>query len=402
MSRMFWERLRRFATGVHLDSVSVGFATISFSAVEVHTPSFSNVTERLAKADEKTSDVLAVSAHNVDEITVVDRVDADHECEALDSPLRVAGGSGANTAYALARLGASVRVSGAVGQDSDGAFLRKELSEVGVDVEMLCSTPELPTGRTTTLVERGGKRFIVVLPGANNHFARSVGEDGLFHAALSSRIVHLSSFVGMEELQLQQRLVQKVGSRSLVSLTPGALYARQGLDRLESILRHVDIMFLYREQLEQLIDNSSAGASAKAKTAIDLLEVLFSWRRRNSFDSPVIIVVKDPVESASGKIHERFLSVGVGCQSLEKTFRPQLLQKGAQIDAVDLTGSGDAAAAGFLFGLLNSAPLEACIDLSFLMAGFVARELGARTALQSNIAQLQGRLPDALRSRLST
>jgi ribokinase len=392
-----FERLKRLAERIHIDSLTLGPATIRFEpSSEPPTPAFAQIVDRLRKDKSKSSDVFAISAQNVDVTTVVDRIDAGHECEALGEPIRTAGGSGANTAYALAQLGFSVGVSGIVGDDSDGKMVCEEFVKVRADTELLLIAPQAPTGTTTTLVEKGGNRFIAVMPGINNKFTKSVDYERLVAKALAARILHLSSFVGNDEFRLQQRLVQQVSSKCLISLTPGALYARQGLDRLKSILRHVDVMFLYREQLQQLIENSSMGTIRKGTKSNDLLEVFFGWRARNHFDNPMIVVVKDPLESLSGQIRERFLSVGVGAESLEDAFSPQPMTKGVHIEAIDTTGAGDAAAAGFLCGLLRSAPLESCLDFAFLLATFASTELGARTALLGAKRLVQRSLPDFL------
>jgi ribokinase len=378
-----WDRLCRFAKAIRLESISIGPAQFSFALAREHAPAFAQIRERIASLNDKKTDVFALSAHNVDEVTVIDRIDADHECEALGGPTRFSGGSGANTAYVLAKLGARVRVSGIIGEDENGTRLRHELGEAGVGTELVLVNPELPTGRTTTLVESGGRRFIVVTPGVNSSYAALADEEALLKTALSSKVVHLSSFVGPLELQLQQRLVDKIELQTIVSLSPGALYARQGLDRLEPLLRRVDLMFLYREQLAQLVENSSASMFIRGNRTANLLEAFFRWRKNNDIASPVILVIKDIKETPSGAITERYLSVGAGAERLEKYVAPQQLPKGVDLHAVDTTGSGDAAAAGFIYGMLRSAPLDSCIDFAFLMAAFASTELGPRTAFQS-------------------
>ena len=132
------------------------------------------------------------------------------------------------------------------------------------------------TGRTITLVEEGGKRLIVVFPGANNHFANNADINSIVESAGASRIVHLSSFVGEDEQHLQEQIVQSLANDSFVSLTPGAIYARQGLDRLQSLIAHVDAIFLYREQLVDLIDHSSAALHNRSTDVQRLMETFFT------------------------------------------------------------------------------------------------------------------------------
>ncbi|WP_029422817.1 5-dehydro-2-deoxygluconokinase [Alicyclobacillus macrosporangiidus] len=56
------------------------------------------------------------------------------------------GGSAANTAVGLARLGASVGLISRVGPDEFGKFLRDRLQQEGVDTGMLATDPVYPTG----------------------------------------------------------------------------------------------------------------------------------------------------------------------------------------------------------------------------------------------------------------
>jgi ribokinase len=386
-----WISLEEFADQMQFRSAELGPST-GMSRVWDSNSAFAQIVAQANSRRNAERDVFVVSAHNVDEVIVVDRIDADHECEALKRPCTAPGGSGANTGYILARLGASTCVSGMVGAGRYGDMLLNDLKDVEVDLRLLLRSEEHPTGSTITLVEEtGGKRLIVVKPGINNHFASRIDREEMLKTALSSRIVHLSSFVGTAEFQLQEQLVQRIGSEALISLTPGALYSRQGLDRLQPILKYVDVMFLYREQLVELIRNSAVGAGVGGKSTYDLLAIFFSWRQRQGFETPAIVVVKDSLSTPDGHIQERFLSVGVGRGSLESAFTPGPVAAGVHVKAIDGTGAGDAAAAGFILGMLRAAPLQRCIDFAFLLGSFASTQLGARTAFRSRAVNLDSR-----------
>lgn len=78
------------------------------------------------------------------------------------------GGKGANQAIAASRLGASVRLIGAVGDDDDGRALTMSLAAGGVDVSGV-QTVGHPTGTALIVVDAEGENSIVVCPGANSH-----------------------------------------------------------------------------------------------------------------------------------------------------------------------------------------------------------------------------------------
>ncbi|MFT4135717.1 PfkB family carbohydrate kinase [Microbacterium sp.] len=77
------------------------------------------------------------------------------------------GGKGANQAIAAARLGAAVRLIGAVGDDDDGRAMTANLAAAGVDVGGVQVTDQ-PTGTALIVVDDTGENSIVVCPGANS------------------------------------------------------------------------------------------------------------------------------------------------------------------------------------------------------------------------------------------
>ena len=322
-----WDRLNRFARSIKIESISVLGFSIQFNPQALGIDSFYKL---LAKAKQKPTtrnDIYVLSAHNIDQINTVDKIDPDHECEALSEPVHAPGGSGANTAYTLGRLGAKVKVTGIVGDDMDGKVLSNSLSEAKVDVTEIYVDKDYPTGKTLTLVEEGGKRLIVVFPGANNHFAEKADSEAIVESAAASRIVHLSSFVGENEQRLQEQIVHSLPSDSFVSLTPGALYARQGLDRLQNLISHVDVIFLYVEQLIDLIENSSASVHNRGADVQRLMEAFFTWKQKHSISRPQILVVKDRLGDTSGTI-DSAVPVRWGWRlSLEKYISPKQLPK---------------------------------------------------------------------------
>jgi ribokinase len=341
---------------------------------------FGAIAARLARTAGRPTGALVVTAHNLDEVTVVDRIVPDHECEAQRPPTYAAGGSGANTAHWLAALGTGVRVAGCVGDDADGKFLVDSLAGVGVDVELVERVPATPSGRTVDIVDRHGGRLLVVQPGANDHFARVVPRPGLVEASRSARVVHLSSFADPDALRAQVDLVRALDDDVVVSLVPGALYARLGLDGLGPLLDRTDVLFLYREQLEALVAGSSARRVDRSGDRLrDLLDTFFTWKARRPTARPQVLVVKQPLRIEEGRVAERFLAAAAGGARLERLVDPRG-RTGAGARAVDTTGAGDATAAAFLHALLAGAPLEDCLDAGFLLASFASTAVGARAA----------------------
>lgn len=114
---------------------------------------------------------------NIDLVATAQRLPTPGETIGGGRLLRQPGGKGANQATAASRLGASVRMIGAVGADADGVALVNALQATGVetgDVQVV----DAPTGTALIAVDEEGENQIVVCPGANA-FATIEGVDFL-------------------------------------------------------------------------------------------------------------------------------------------------------------------------------------------------------------------------------
>ena len=112
--------------------------------------------------------IVVVGSINVDYTAHVERLPAAGETVGGGTLVRIAGGKGANQAAAAARLGAAVRMIGAVGDDADGPWSRQQLQAAGVDISGVLDA-EAPTGVALIGVDARGENQIIVCPGANWH-----------------------------------------------------------------------------------------------------------------------------------------------------------------------------------------------------------------------------------------
>jgi ribokinase len=110
-------------------------------------------------------DLTVVGSINLDLVAKVDRLPRPGETVSGATLERIPGGKGANQAVAAARLGAHVRMVGAVGRDANGADALAGLRES--DVELALREVDSATGIALILVAEDGENVIVVVPGAN-------------------------------------------------------------------------------------------------------------------------------------------------------------------------------------------------------------------------------------------
>jgi sugar/nucleoside kinase (ribokinase family) len=262
--------------------------------------------------------------------------------------------------------------------------MRDALIADRVDTEYLLTIDdaEIGSGSAYVLTERAGARTIYPHAGVNNYLAREVSERGLLprleESVANHRILHLSSFVGADERMLQQRLVTSLDDDTILSFTPGSIYAKLGGDRLASILKRVNLLFMYEQQLDLLLRRTNLGPVSLGTRMEDKMRTLFAWRARLGSDEPLVLVVKRPAELVSG-LRGDYVVMGFGWASMEGFTQPDAQE--SHYEVVDATGAGDALAAGMLFALLReAAPIDAA-NFAYVMALSASGELGGRAGL---------------------
>jgi ribokinase len=109
--------------------------------------------------------IAVVGSINLDLVARCERLPRPGETLTDATFERVPGGKGANQALAAARLGAEVRLVGAVGLDPFADEALALLREGGVDLDI--GWYDEPTGVALILVDAHGENQIVVAPGAN-------------------------------------------------------------------------------------------------------------------------------------------------------------------------------------------------------------------------------------------
>ncbi|MEU6135354.1 PfkB family carbohydrate kinase [Nocardioides sp. NPDC047086] len=110
--------------------------------------------------------LVVVGSINVDLTALVERLPAAGETVGGGRLRRDVGGKGANQAVAASRLGARVRMVGAVGSDADGVWAVEAIRNAGVDVGDI-ATVDSPTGTALIAVDEAGENQLVVCSGAN-------------------------------------------------------------------------------------------------------------------------------------------------------------------------------------------------------------------------------------------
>ena len=256
------------------------------------------------------------------------------------------GGSAANTAAWLARLGVPVVFTGRVGRDPLGDALVGALEAEGVTARAV-RDPAAATGVILALVDAGGERSLVISPGANHRLAP---EDLPVRDLARAAVLHLTAYsffwdTARDAARAAVALARRHGVPVSVDAASAALIREFGPRRL----------------LDEL-----AGAT-----------YLFC----NGEEACALAGCRDP-ETALAELGRVFPVVGIkagaaGCLCLAGGRRFHQPAVPVTAGAAETTGCGDAWNAGMLAGLRAGLEPEAAARLAVWVAAWVAGRPGA-------------------------
>jgi sugar/nucleoside kinase (ribokinase family) len=262
------------------------------------------------------------------------------------------GGSGANAAAWLARMGVETHFVGRVGGDALGEALAGELKRSGVTPH-LARDPALPTGKVFVLVDGAGERTMITDRGAGE----ALGPQDLPETLFRGGHLHLSG------------------------------YAFSGGSRRETALR---ALRLARE----------AGMSASVDpSSVPMLEAIgpehfLEWTRSanlclpNLEEGALLAAEKDPDLIAQTLLRYYsgiVLKLGAKGAMYAGTSGEQVHLPAPPARVVDTTGAGDALCAGFLACRLSGASAAAALQRGVELAAQVVEQLGGRPGTRSSL-----------------
>jgi sugar/nucleoside kinase (ribokinase family) len=252
-------------------------------------------------------------------------------------------GSAGGTAITLAKLGASVRSAGAIGEDELGDVLLALLGGFGVDTSLLVRRGGVQTSASVLPIRPDGSRPAFHVVGANGTYSSA---DAPWDEIAAADYLHLGApeFMGGEEAA---KILSFAREHDVVTsadiLAPGE-QAAQIVDWLAPAFAHIDYLLPNEEQVLGLTGAADLEAGCDA-----------------------------------------LLERGVGCVAATCGADGALVAgpDGAEhvpafaLDVVDTPGCGDAFSAGFLRGLgVGRGTREAAV-LGCAAAAFVAQGLGS-------------------------
>lgn len=302
--------------------------------------------------------VLVVGSLNEDAVATVDRLPGRGETVVATAVTVAPGGKGANQAAAAGRLGGGVAMLGRVGADPAGDRQRTALTEAGVDVALVRSTPGELTGTATIAVEAvGGENLIVVVPGANAVLAP---EDVDVAEVREATVVLLQL-----ETPLGTVRAAATAATGLVVLNPAPARPLPA-----DLLALVDVLVPNEHELARL-----AGRTGGERSCAELAGLA-----RGLSAGSVVVTLGGRgalVVPAEGEA---------------------VLQAPPPVQPVDTTGAGDCFCGALAQGLAHGEPLTGAVRYAVAAAAASTTGTGARGALpdDARVRALLVRLPEAV------
>lgn len=137
--------------------------------------------------------VLVVGDANVDIVVHFPQyLNNDRTKVKYSEPRFCLGGTAANTASGLQRLGVSTSFAGTIGQDSYGKFVQESLHNQGIDITNLNVDAGVETVGVFAFVDEYGERYLWAWPRKNQAFKELTWNASLQQSVRKSRWVHAS------------------------------------------------------------------------------------------------------------------------------------------------------------------------------------------------------------------
>jgi fructokinase len=249
---------------------------------------------------------------------------------------RVLGGAPFNVAWHLQAFGQAPRFVSRVGDDREGAQIRKSMQDWGMQTDDLQTDADLPTGRVSVEFVNGEPQYDIVNPCAYDAIA-AVAD------APCSLLYHGSLAVRGEQ--------SRHALAGLIDSTDGQVFLDVNLrppwwdrDTLLALLQTADWVKLNTDELRQL-----QADAADAQAFLDAHDLLGLILTHGSEGAEVL--------TSAGEHHK---------------VRPQPADK-----VVDTVGAGDAFASVFILGLRRGWPLAETLERAQAFASAIVGQRGA-------------------------
>lgn len=297
--------------------------------------------------------IVVVGSLNMDLVVQTSRLPLGGETIMGIAFHEIPGGKGANQAVAMARLGASVKMIGKVGNDGFGTSLLSTLKVDGVDTTAIESVEGQSTGVALITLQDSGENSIIVVSGANGEVSpldieknqTAIREAGIVVAQLE---------VPIETVAKALKTAKEGGAYTILNPAPAQLLSQE-------ILSHVDL----------LTPNETELSLISQMPVTDMLSI------RHAAQALINQGVKALVVTLGSEGSLYLNNKG-----------ESLYQKAFEVKAIDTTAAGDSFTAGLAVCMNQGLSMGEALEFASKVGALTVQTLGAQSSLP-NLKEVQ-------------
>ena len=253
----------------------------------------------------------------------------------------VSGGSVANTIHGLTALGIKTGFVGKIGFDSWGVFFEKDMKEQGINPILFKGKNE--SGRCIALISPDSERTMATYLGA----AIELTADDISPEIYDGYdFLHIEGYLVQNKrlLETALKVAKDKGLTVSLDLASYNVVAENRDFLLDMTKKYVDILFANEEEAKSFSKEQDNDKALDFMSNMCNLSILKKGSDGSiiSYNGIKTHISTEPVKS------------------------------------IDTTGAGDLYAAGFIYGLINSLPIDKCGQIASLTAANVIQVIGTK------------------------
>ncbi len=285
------------------------------------------------RLDEKTSELCISYGEKID----------------VNSSLFSIGGNAANVSVGLTRLGIRTAFFAETGDDEFSLKILNSLAKEGLDRSFVRQVKNQATSMSFSITYKGDRTL----------FVEHVKREHLFnYSDINAEYMYLTSLGQNWKDAYEKAYLYSFENNCKLIFNPGTVQLREEGDVLKKALEKTEIVFLNKEEAEQLVFNKEN----KDKKGEEYMRNLMT---KVQLLGPNIVVVTD---GGNGS----FAQDKRGIYYEEKAYPTKIIEK---------TGAGDGYSAGFLGGIIHGVDIQTAMQWGAINAASVVTMVGSQSGL---------------------
>ena len=263
------------------------------------------------------------------------------------------GGTAANVAQGIARLGVSCGLHSIIGNDLTGSWIKDELKKENVELSLIQTRDDCRSDQSAIIIDTKGKDHVVFF---NRDANKKLEVDT--EKIKSFQWIFASALNGNWEKSIDDIIRASIDYKLKIAFNPGQENIKSNNEKIIQMIKMSEILILNKDEATEILLKNEADFSEE-----ELKEEIFLLNRLKKM-GPKIIVLTDGSRGAWGSLAEDVFH----CERLV-------------VEALDTLGAGDAFTSGFLAAHLKGKDLEQCLKWGIANGGNVVRFYGAKKGL---------------------